>query len=309
MSGMRDVAVLLTTYNRPTLVTNAIASVLAQDCDRWRLIVLDDGCSEQVRAALREALPTSAKWAMKAVAGGISCTNAENSIVWWQGPQRKMVDRKASIPYSLTINIALNHLLTDEQYVCYLCDDDVLHPMSMRLRAGCLDAHGEACVVYGRLRSVQFGADGLRNRWADSGVPEPLHADFELPTGKRVQQDNGNSWRTYYSADDRGISDPDTDLDYVEEGFWRPGPMRYGVDGQCDHNQAMHRVSCLADLDHGVTSPPEYWPEGIEYGVGDAGFFHKLASAGHAFYGVDCWAVSKAYHAKSDGVCSDTVRE
>lgn len=300
----RDVAVILTTYNRPRLVANAIASVLAQDCERWRLYVMDDGCDEVSRGAIRAMLPLFTAYGY---AGGGKCLSHEQEgVYWWQGPQRSITDRKASISYSKTINVALSCLLRDERYVCYLCDDDVLHPSSVRLRAAYLDEHSDVRVVYGRLRSVQFGADGSRNEWANSGPPEPLHADFPLPTGKRVRQPNGNSWRAYY--DDAQL-DPDTHREYVEEGFWRQRPMRYGVDGQCDHNQVMHCTSALRALLCGKRGDRfEYWPEDIRYGVGDAGFFRQLADW-YTFYGVDCWACSKAYHAKSDGVCAEEVRE
>jgi glycosyltransferase involved in cell wall biosynthesis len=305
----RDTLVLLTTYNRPRMVAAAIASVLAQDCDRWRLLVLDDGCNPEARAAIRDAQGLTAWDSEQHVAGGVAVST--DRVTWWMGPDRTMAERKATIPYSRTINIGLNHLRRDERYLTYLCDDDVLHPHSVRLRAEYLDAHPQEHVVYGRLRSVQFGADGSRNQWQNSGPPQPLTADFPLPTGPRAALNGGASFRALY---DDGV-DPDTHASWVEEGFWRPGLMRYGVDGRCDHNQVMHRVNCLGAclvwVEYGRVHGPnnvEYWGEDNRHGVGDAAFFEMLARA-HYFVGVDCWAVSKAYHGLSDGISSAEVRE
>ena len=152
-----DVACILTTYNRPRLVVDAIASVLEQDCDRWRLYVMDDGCDEATRTAIRTILQAHH-------------TVATPRVVWWPGPQRPMHERRATIPYSRTINVALNKLLQDEQYVTYLPDDDFFYPGSIRARAEYLDLNPEAHVVYGRSRSLQYDRGGF-NVWKDSVAP------------------------------------------------------------------------------------------------------------------------------------------
>src|SRR3990167_3555933 len=155
-----DVACILTTYNRPRLVVDAIASVLEQDCDRWRLYIMDDGCDETTRSAIRTALPRDDRghW-IGDVATGYATSN--DQITWWQGPQRLMNHRMASIPYSRTINVALNHLLEDEQYIAYLPDDDFFHTSSLRARPEYHDAHPKAHVIYGRSRSFHYDRRGV----------------------------------------------------------------------------------------------------------------------------------------------------
>jgi glycosyltransferase involved in cell wall biosynthesis len=48
------VSVILPTFNRETLLAEAIASVLGQTCRDWELIVVDDGSTDGTRAALDE---------------------------------------------------------------------------------------------------------------------------------------------------------------------------------------------------------------------------------------------------------------
>lgn len=319
---MPDVAVLLTAYNRPKLVQDAIASVLEQDCDRARLIILDDGSNNETRVAISKAVDGSGWVYRDDIAGGIVVESSYKPVTWWRGPDRSMAERRASIPYSVTINIGLNYLLHDtDKYICYLVDDDMLYPESVRGRAEYLDAHPDVHVVYGRSRSVQYGADGSYNKWADSGLPN-AGRHFPRPT-QRVLINNGQSARTYF---ENGERDPETGLDYVEEAFWYPGPVTYGKEGSMDHNQVVHRRQCL----HGSVFPEpqhqcrdwpilfnstdhspvgyEYWGEGLHWGVGDYAFFSLLGQA-HPFVGVDVWTCVKRFHSKSWGNPDNEVRE
>lgn len=319
MSDLARTAILLTTFNRPHLVVEAIRSVLAQRDDRWRLIVLDDGCNDATRAAIHDGLTRGTRERRDAwrydrhVAGGTVVQPlgpvVERAIVWWQGPPRSMAARRETIPYSWTINIALNHLLTDETYITYLCDDDVLTPNSIGDRAAALDAMPDVAVVYGRLRAVQYPKDAtaaVLNTWADAGPARPVTADFPIPTGQRVLRPGHGSLMEYRD----GLLDPDTQQPFVEEGFWMPGPMTYGLHGCTDHNQVMHRRRILTDgysafgtLEQGR----EFWPEDPVHAVGDAGFFRRIAH--HPFWGIDSWVVTKRYHAKSWGTPDDDNRE
>ncbi len=307
----RDVAVLLTTYNRPHLVQDAIASVLEQDCDRWRLYVLDDGCSSEARDAIAYALKIhdpicNATATVRKVCGGVVLE--DDRVTWWQGPQRSMAERKSCISYSRSINIALNFLLKDERYICYLCDDDQMYPESIRVRAEFLDQHPDVHVVYGRSRSVQYAKDGF-NTWHDGAKPTPGRF-CPRPTGERIVNPGGCSARHYFAND--GI-DPETKLPYVEEAYFVEGLTEYGKPGQIDHNSPMHRRECLATCRQwprtfAGAGRVEYWGEALSYGVGDAAFLRLLGEV-HPFYGIPEWVVTKKYHGLSDGVSSAEVRE
>lgn len=294
---MAKVLVILTSYNRPTLVVDAIKSIVGQTYTDWRAVVVDDGSDQGTRNAILGAIPDS--------------LFSKFEMVWL--PERSMHSRKSSIPYSRSINKVINHHLRDEQYIMYLCDDDYLYPGAMANLAIELDGDLNKMAVFGRLRSVQFNAHGGRNTWDNSGPPTS-GMDFPHPTGQRVWGHGGASSRYYF--DDNLHVDPSTSLPYVECGFWEAGPSYYGQPYQIDHNQIMHRASAFKRIpaDEWFGEQPadlggqQYWPEAIQYGVGDAGFFRVLGKF-YPFHGVDTWVVTKRYHSKSDGVCSDVVRE
>jgi hypothetical protein len=219
-----------------------------------------------------------------------------------------MAARKAHIPYSFTINVGLNYLLRDtDSYICYLVDDDLLYPESIRGRAEYLDANPNVHVVYGRSRSIQYGKDGSFNKWSNSGLPSAgMH--FPRPTGNRELLNGGQSARTYF---EHGERDPETGLNYVEEAFWYPGSITYGVHGSTDHNQVCHRAECLKSCRVWPKKPDgsyEYWGEDLCWGVGDAAFFSLLGYA-HPFVGVDVWTCSKRFHSKSWGFPDNEIRE
>lgn len=304
---MSRTAVILTVYNRPTLVGDAIQSILGQDDTDVTLYIMDDGSSAATRMAIDVAC--GGHWVMAGTASDGEVWRSAR-VCWWRGPARTMPERKSCISYSMTINIALNGLLGDERYICYLPDDDALYPEAVGARADYLDAHPDCHVVYGRMRSIQYGVGGARNEWRNAARPE-AGVQFPRPTGPRQQVTTGGKW-CFFAPTDTEQSDPQTGKPYVEEGFWEPGLTRYGIDGRTDHSQVMHRRSCLSEC--GITYPhkpdgsTEYWGEDIRHGVGDAAFFTLLATV-HPFVGIDNWVNVKKFHALSDGVVATEIRE
>lgn len=298
-------AVLLTCYGRPLLVRDAIASVLEQEPQDWRLYIMDDGSDDHTRDAIRDIL-----WDQEVVVltGDRPTQNTGTArIIWWQGEPHTQEERRAIIRYSATINIALNYLIGDEPYHAALCDDDYLLPGSLAGRADYLDAHPEAEVVFGRLRMVQFAVGGGRNTWQLMAAPVAGRR-WLLPTGARVYDPREQRALAYYLG---SAVDPDTSLPYVEEGFWLPGPMQYGRPCRIDHNQAMWRASCLRSPEwpmHADGVKREYWRENRDAAVGDAAFF-SILGAERPFIGVDCWAATKRYHSYSEGVSDAEIRE
>lgn len=297
-------AVLLTCYNRPTLIVDAIASVLEQEPQDWRLFLLDDGCDEQTREAISRSIDG---WTTQLIIPGSDPLppTTDTRVVWWQGPPRTAWERRARIPYSILINIALNSLVGDEPYHAALCDDDYLMPGSLAARADYLDQHADVEVVFGRLRAVQFDRGGM-NQWA--GMAPPIAGrHWRTPTGERVYNAELGNARHFYAD---GGTDPDTDLPYVEEGFWLPGPTRYAEPHRIDHNQCMWRASTLRDSRWPAhpNGGREFWCEDRRALVGDAAFF-SLLGQGRDFVGVDAWVATKRYHSYSDGVSDAVVRE
>lgn len=306
-------AVILTTYNRPRLVQDCIRAAMNQTDTDMHLIIMDDGCNKEARAAIAEAIGSTTFFSLTRTNGGhAGCTEGATRIpvTWWKGPQREMHERKSSIPYSRTINIALNHLLLGERYVCFVCDDDALYPDSVGVRAEFLDTHPEVNVCYGRSRSIQYDNNGF-NSWSSSAAPS-AGISFPIPTGPRVLAPNGLSARTYFEGGATGgATDPDTGLEYVEEGYFVEGPTWYGKPGMIDHNSPMVRLDWMRQCypwPRKTTGEVEYWGEALSYGVGDAAFLGMLGTVA-PFYGINEWVVTKKYHALSDGVSAAEVRE
>lgn len=308
------VACLLTTYNRPTLVLDAIASVREQDDSDLRLIVMDDGSDLRVQSKIIGALRawSGGRTAMATAVAGGGVIHFDDHATLWLGTGRDAAERKRTISYSRSINIALNALLRDESYLTYLCDDDFFYPESIGARADYLDAHPDVHVVFGRTRSIQYAGEGRRNTWDTSAPPEAGRV-YPRPDGDRVLTAHGASARTYWHDED--TRDPQTGLSYVEEGFWQSGAWRYGQPFCCDHNQVMHRRECLTKCgvpwltESADTGGVQYWGEDLRrWGVGDKAFFTVLGAV-HKFHAVDAWCVTKRYHAYSDGVQAGSVRE
>lgn len=301
MGPMRS-AVILTTYNRPNLVANAIKSVFEQTDQDWHLYIMDDGSNRETKVSIAGALG----WDEKAADEPVGILRSDK-ITWWRGADRSAEERKRTISYSRSINHALNHLLQMEQYVTYLCDDDVFMPDAIKGRADFLDANQEVAVVAGRLQSIQFDKFGF-NEWKNPMEPSHVQIAWEPPTGDRVVEKNGASAKTYYLD---GKMNAFTDLPYVEEGFWQAGWFKYGKPFCVDHNQVMHRLSCLGARPWPVGADmegPQIWGEDMRWGVGDKAFFTLLADV-YDFYGVDVWTATKRYHSYSDGIQTGERRE
>ncbi len=123
------VSVLLTSYNRPQYLPQAVESVLAQTMRDWELIILDDSSSDPgVTEYLR----------------GI-----------WSHPQVSICksaiaedQRAATCRYAVQANTGLK--LAAGRHITYLCDDDWYAPDRLEVMSGMLDLHPHLGVVYAR---------------------------------------------------------------------------------------------------------------------------------------------------------------
>jgi spore maturation protein CgeD len=130
------VSVLLTTWNRPLMLTEAVNSVLAQTCQDFELIILDDNSADPEQVRILAAL-----WTRPGVVIYKSAVTAE------ERPQRAR--------YATLANTGL--ALARGEYVTYLCDDDLYLPRRLEVMAARLD-EGDCQVVYGSQRCERDGA-------------------------------------------------------------------------------------------------------------------------------------------------------
>ena len=165
-------SVILTSYNRPKLVTDAIMSVREQTMKSWELLVCDDNSN----AATIEAI-------VKASGG-----DPRIHILLKAGGTPTMEERKAQTRYSITINEGLQHVRGE--FICFCCDDDHIYPECLEMRTKAFDENPDYHVTCCRLRSVSYDASSL---WDTSGPPlpgrtYPKYGEIDPDTGRRVEE-------------------------------------------------------------------------------------------------------------------------
>ena len=123
------VSVLLTTYNRPKYLRQAVESVFAQTFRDYELLILDDNSTDGLQAGYLASI--------------------------WNVPRVRIIkddvspeDRAATTRYAAMINIGLN--LARGRHITYLCDDDWYAPRRLEVMSAMLDADPDLGVVYAR---------------------------------------------------------------------------------------------------------------------------------------------------------------
>jgi spore maturation protein CgeD len=145
------ISILLTSYNRPKMVVDAIKSVLNQTYQDFELIILDDNSEPETLAVLYEYI--------------------NNPKVVFYKSNVSPEDRFSRPGYVVNINIGLK--IAQGEFICYLPDDDYLLPNAFELLVAYLNLRPEISVVYGRQQIYRNGSDGgLRgeNRVLESGA-------------------------------------------------------------------------------------------------------------------------------------------
>lgn len=111
-------SVILPTRDRPQLLPRAIRSVLAQRFEHWQLVVVDDGDTDAVPATL--------------------ASFEDERIVVAEGPRNGL---------SAARNAGLD--AATGEIVCYLDDDNVMHPSWLHAVADLFTRRGDVDVAYG----------------------------------------------------------------------------------------------------------------------------------------------------------------
>jgi len=129
------ISVILATRDRPTLLPKAISSVLAQRYSHWELVVVDDGDTDAVEATL---------------AG----FDEDERIVVADGPRRGLGAAR---------NAGLGRAAGE--VVCYLDDDNLMHPDWLHAVAYLFAARDDVEVAYG-ITLIEHGRPGdLGEEW------------------------------------------------------------------------------------------------------------------------------------------------
>ncbi|WHY97946.1 glycosyltransferase family 2 protein [Peribacillus simplex] len=154
---MLKVSCILTSYNRPVGVVEAIASVQAQTYQNWELIIVDDNSDKVTQSSLDNIVKKDKR--CKLIQSGV-----------------KHEDRLKTTRYATCINLAIPYLTGD--LVTYLTDDDIYYPQRFEKMVEVFNSNPAIHVVYGRQKVVSLN-DGV----VMSHVVRPLVGITRSPEG------------------------------------------------------------------------------------------------------------------------------
>jgi glycosyltransferase involved in cell wall biosynthesis len=130
---MLKVTCILTSYNRPVGVAEAIASVQAQTYTNWELVIVDDNSNQITQSILKDIVRNDPR--CKLIQSGV-----------------KDEDRFKTTRYATCINMAIPHIRGD--LVTYLTDDDIFYPKRFEKMVEIFRRNSAIHVVYGRQKVV-----------------------------------------------------------------------------------------------------------------------------------------------------------
>lgn len=148
---MTAVSVLLTTYNRPRYLRQAVESVFAQTYQDYELLILDDNSTDGLQAGYLASIWNVPK--VRIIKDDVSPEN-----------------RPATTRYATMINLGLK--LARGRHITYLCDDDWYAPDRLEVMSAMLDADPALGVVYARQGVTNEAGDVTWQR-----IFEPVVAD------------------------------------------------------------------------------------------------------------------------------------
>ncbi len=130
-------SIIITSYNRPHLLSQAVDSALMQDYDNKEILIGDDGSNEETRALCEKY-------------------ERENGIIYYQS-NRKDEDRLKCTEYAENINACIK--LSSGNIFFYLIDDDYYLEGHVPLLMAALDAHPDWFLVYGPQSQNKYDDD------------------------------------------------------------------------------------------------------------------------------------------------------
>lgn len=151
-----SVDIVLTSYNRPKGLEQAISSVINQSKEDWFLYIVDDGSDFDVSGLVKSF-----------------DDNRIKLLRFSPTPE----DRLEHVRYALNINYALH--LSVSPYIAYLCDDDYFFPNWLEEGVKFLEADtDDRLIVYGKVKKVDYKTVSDLNSegkvWFIENVVNPL---------------------------------------------------------------------------------------------------------------------------------------
>ncbi|MBN8201203.1 glycosyltransferase family 2 protein [Bacillus sp. NTK034] len=152
------ISCILTSYNRPQRVREAIASVQQQTYPNWELIVVDDNSNAKTKNVLNEIADKDPRITL--IQTGVS-------------PE----DRPKTTRYATCINLALGRITGD--LVTYLTDDDIYYPTRFERMAAAFQMNPKIHVLYGRQKVIVYTGNRITRTFI-----RPLVGVTRYPMGR-----------------------------------------------------------------------------------------------------------------------------
>jgi glycosyltransferase involved in cell wall biosynthesis len=146
---MPCVTVILTSYNRDTLLRAAIQSVVAQTCTDWELFIMDDDSDNPKTIEVLDEQERRSK-----MEDGRSVNVFREKLAG--------VDRFSRTGYAVNINKALAR--AEGEFITYLTCDDIFYPDRLERMVAHLRAHPDQMVCYGVQQLARILPDGTIQR-------------------------------------------------------------------------------------------------------------------------------------------------
>lgn len=160
---MPKVSIIISTYNRPKYLRQAIGSILAQTLEDWECLIVDDW---------------STTWEPNDSYGVKRLLNLPQFHWLYTDLPKHESDRSPGIDsegrnrYCHNINLAFKHSMGE--YITYLCDDDLYMPHRLRFMVQFLDNDPDVMLCYGKQQLLHEHPSGStfldkQDRWAGKG--------------------------------------------------------------------------------------------------------------------------------------------
>ncbi|RAP76805.1 glycosyltransferase family 2 protein [Paenibacillus montanisoli] len=178
---MLKVSCILTSYNRPVFIREAITSVLNQTYPHWELVIVDDNSNRETLEVIHSYARADAR--IRVIQSGV-----------------RNEDRPKTTRYATCINLAIPHLTGD--LVTYLTDDDIYYPERFAKMVETFESNEHIHVVYG----MQCFAVVVNGQIIKSGI-RPLVGITREPAAK-IDHNSIMHRKSCFQLIPRWIDDP-----------------------------------------------------------------------------------------------------
>lgn len=184
-----SVSIILTSFRRPQLIREAIASVLAQTYPGWELIVVDDNSGPDTWRVVVEMMQRDPR-------------------IQFHATRVLDTDRLKQCRYSVCINLGLK--LAAGTFITYLTDDDLYRPRRLERMVAILE-DPTIMVVYGQQEISRWSES--EHRWVKEG-PRSMPGRTRAPECR---------------IDHCSVMHRRACLDWLEAPYWPEGPEHWGA--------------------------------------------------------------------------------